>query len=139
MYRGNQQAQGLMTVTRQQILGEMAADFSKLKDLDGIAETDYQDLHTAPSAAELAKRAFTLGKRARDDQVSRLEAEVEGLRGRLVGSRATPEIANGPSATSSGITLEQYLAMSPKEARQLPPGVIDALTAQMATEAARGR
>jgi hypothetical protein len=139
MYRGNRQAQALQQLARQQLLGEMAADFGKLRDLDGIGETDYQDLHTAPSAAELAKRAFALGKRSGDEQVTRLQAEVEGLRGRLVGSRATPEPANGRVAASSGITIEQYLAMSPKEARSLPSGTIDELTRQMAAEAARGR
>ena len=137
MYRGNQQAQALMQTTRLQILQEMAADFANLRDLDGIADADYQHLHTAPSAAELAKRAFDLGKKARDEQVVRLEAELEGLRGRLVGSRATPERANGPSSSSDTITLEQYAAMSPKEARQLRPAQVDALTALMAAEAER--
>jgi len=74
MYRGNQQAQALMQTTRLQVLQEMAADFGNLRDLDGIADADYQSLHTAPSAAELAKRAFDLGKRSRDEQVARLEA-----------------------------------------------------------------
>jgi hypothetical protein len=137
MYRGNQQAQALMTTTRQQILQEMAADFSTLKNLDGIDDADYQSLHTAPSAADLAKRAFDLGKRSRDEQVVRLEAEVEGLRGRLVGSRATPERANGPSSSSDNMTLEQYAAMSPKEAAQLRPAQIDALTQLLAQEAER--
>jgi len=135
MYRGNQQAQALMTTTRQQVLAEMAADFGKLKDLDGIADADYQQLHTAPSAAELAKRAYDLGKKARDEQVARLEAELQGLRGRLVGSRATPEAANGASGGPGGMTIEQYRALTPRDARRLSSAQIDQMTALMAAEA----
>src|SRR5215471_20049986 len=64
MYRGNRQAQALMTTTRQQILQEMALDFAKLGEIEGIDADGYQSLHTAPSAADLAKRAFELGRKA---------------------------------------------------------------------------
>lgn len=139
MYRGNRQAQALTTATRQQILQEMAADFSRLKDLDpSITDEDYQKLHGAPSIIDLAKLAFDYGKRARDEQVARLEAENQGLRGRLVGSRATPEAHNGASADlSGGVSIEEYLAMSPKDARKLTSAQIDALTAQLASAAER--
>jgi hypothetical protein len=130
MYRGNRQAQALMTTTRQQVLAEMAADFSKLGQLEGVDADGYQSLHTAPSAAELAQRAYELGKKSRDDQVARLEAELIGLRGRLVGSKATPEPANGAGSQLAGITFEQYQAMSPREARKLSSAQIDAITAQ---------
>jgi hypothetical protein len=136
MYRGNQQASALMTTTRQQVLAEMASDFRTLADLPGIDQDGYQNLHSAPSAAELAKRAFDLGKKTRDEQVAKLEAEVQGLRGRLVGSRATPEKSNGVS-TGEEISIEQYAALSPKEARKLTPAQVDALTAQMAQAAQR--
>jgi hypothetical protein len=138
MYRGNRQAQALTSATRQQILQEMAADFGTLKDLDGVDEQGYQTLHTAPSAADLARRAYDLGKKARDEQVARLEAELQGLRGRLVGSRATPEAHNGASADVSGtVSIEDYLAMSPKEARKLSSAQIDAMTNQLAAMNAR--
>jgi hypothetical protein len=139
MYRGNRQAQALTTATRQQILTEMAADFGKLKDLDSsITDDDYQKLHAAPSVVDLAKLAFDYGKRARDEQVARLEAELQGLRGRLVGSRATPEAHNGASADmSGGISIDEYLAMSPKDARKLSSAQIDALTQQLAVAAER--
>jgi len=141
LYSGNRQAAALMQSTRQQILQEMAADFLTIGHMDGIDQDGYQSLHTAPSAAELAKRAFDLGKKSRDDQVAKLEAELTGLRGRLVGSRATPERTNGAGAPnlSGTIGLEEYLAMSPKDAAKLPSAVIDALTAQMASDAANGR
>jgi hypothetical protein len=139
MYRGNRQAQALTTATRQQILTEMARDFGTLKNLDPtITDDDYQKLHAAPSPVELAKLAFDFGKRARDEQVARLEAELQGLRGRLVGSRATPEAHNGTSADmSGGISIDDYLAMSPKEARKLSSAQIDALTQQLAASAER--
>ena len=137
MYRGNRQASALMQTTRQQVLQEMAADFSKLGELDGIGQDGYQSLHSAPSAAELAKRAFELGRKARDEQVTRLEAENEGLRGRLVGARATPEAQNGSGNILGGYTVEQYLAMTPKEAATLSSAQIDAITAQMAADAQR--
>ena len=137
MYRGNRQAQALMTTTRQQILTEMAADFAKLRELDGITEEDYQTLHAAPSAADLAKRAMDLGRKSRDEQVTRLQAEVEGLRGRLVGSKATPEPRNGGGDMLNGLSIEQYLALTPKEAAKLSSAQIDAMTAQIAAEAAR--
>ena len=139
MYRGNRQAQALTSATRQQILQEMAADFLKLKDLDpSITDEDYSKLHAAPSVVDLAKLAFDYGKRARDEQVARLEAELQGLRGRLVGSRATPEASNGGSADlSAGISMDEYLAMSPKDARKLTSAQIDALTAQLAQVAER--
>jgi hypothetical protein len=136
MYRGNQQASALMTTTRQQVLAEMASDFLKLGEIPGIDQDGYQNLHSAPSAAELAKRAFDLGKKTRDEQVAKLEAEVQGLRGRLVGSRATPEKSNGVSSGEE-ISIEQYAALSPKEARKLTPAQVDALTAQMAQAAQR--
>jgi len=141
LYSGNRQAAALMQTTRQQILQEMAADFANLGTLDGLDQDGYQALHAAPSAAELAKRAFDLGKKSRDDQVAKLEAELTGLRGRLVGSRATPEATNGSGAPnlSGTIGLEEYLAMSPKDAAKVPSAVIDALTAQMAADAANGR
>ena len=138
MYRGNRQAQALTTATRQQILLEMAADFGTVKDLDGLDEQGYQALHQAPSAAELAKRAYDLGRKSQGDKVARLEAELQGLRGRLVGSRATPEASNGgASDISAPISIEEYLAMSPKEAKKLSSAQIDALTAQLAAAAGR--
>ena len=141
LYSGNRQAQALMQSTRQQILQEMAADFSQLSKLDGLSEQDYQNLHTSPSAADLVKRAIDIGRKSRDDQVAKLEAELTGLRGRLVGSRATPEATNGAGAPnlSGTIGLEEYLAMSPKDAAKVPSAVIDALTAQMAADLANGR
>ncbi|HYW89970.1 MAG TPA: hypothetical protein VFB50_19510 [Chloroflexota bacterium] len=141
LYSGNRQAAALMQTTRQQILQEMAADFANLGQLDGLDQDGYQSLHSAPSAAELAKRAFDLGRKSRDDHVAKLEGELEGLRGRLVGSRATPERTNGSGAPnlSGTIGLEEYLAMSPKDAAKLPSATIDALTAQMASDAANGR
>jgi hypothetical protein len=138
MYRGNRQAQALTTATRQQILQEMAADFGTLKDLDGVSDDGYQSLHTAPSAADLARRAYDLGKKSKDEQIARLEAELQGLRGRLVGTRATPEAHNGASADISGtVSIEEYLAMSPKDARKLSSAQIDALTGQLAAAAER--
>jgi len=137
MYHGNRQAQALMTTTRQQILQEMAADFGKLKDLDGLTETDYQDLFASPSAADLAKRAMAIGARSKDEQIARLEAELQGLRGRLVGSRATPEAYNGSAGNPDVVSIEQYRALSPKDAKKLTAAQIDALTAQMASDASR--
>ena len=141
MYRGNRQAQALMTTTRQQILQEMASDFAKLGEIEGIDADGYQSLHTAPSAADLAKRAFELGRKATkgsaDEQIARLEAELQGLRGRLVGSRATPEAHNGSGSHLDGFSLEQYQALSPKDAAKLSSAQIDAMTAQMAADAQR--
>lgn len=142
MYHGNRQAQALQTTTRQQILQEMAAEFGKLKDLEGVSEADYQELFSAPSAVDLAKRAMHIGARGtsaqKDEQIARLEAELQGLRGRLVGSRATPEAHNGATTDlSGGISIEDYLAMSPKEARKLNSAQIDALTQQLAATAER--
>jgi hypothetical protein len=139
MYHGNRQAQALQQTTRQQVLAEMATEFGTLRDMDGVDDAGYQSLHTAPSAAELAKRAYELGKKARDDQVARLEAELQGLRGRLVGSRATPERANGATHSEGNITIEEYATLSPKDARKLSPSQIDAITAQLAADAARSR
>ena len=141
MYRGNRQAQALTTATRQQILTEMAVDFGKLRSLDpSITDTDYQQLHAAPSAVDLAKLAFDFGKRTRDEQVQKLEAELQGLRGRLVGSRATPEATNGAGAPNlGGLSVDDYLAMSPKDAAKLSSGQIDAITAQLAADHANGR
>lgn len=138
MYRGNRQAQALTSVTRQQILQEMAQDFGTLKDIDGIDEQGFLSLHTAPSATDLAKRAYDLGKKAKDEQIARLEAELQGLRGRLVGSRATPEAHNGASSDIGGtVSIEEYLAMSPKEAKKLTSAQIDAITTQLAAAAGR--
>jgi hypothetical protein len=137
MYRGNRQAQALQQTTRQQVLAEMAADFAKLGEIAGIDEAGYQSLHTAPSAAELAKRAFELGKASRDDQVARLEAELQGVRGRLVGSKATPEKANGAGGDSGSLSIEQYLALSPKDAAKLSSAQIDAITRQFIADQQR--
>lgn len=142
MYRGNREAQALMTTTRQQILQEMAADFAKLGEIEGLDADGYQSLHTAPSAADLARRAFELGRKATkgpaDEQIARLEAELQGLRGRLVGSRATPEAQNGPSPNMAGsVSLEDYLVMSPKDASKLSSAQIDALTQQLQQQAER--
>jgi hypothetical protein len=139
LYTGNRQAAALMASTRQQVLQEMAADFASLGTMDGLDQDGFQTLHSAPSAAELAKRAFDLGKKTRDEQVARLEAEVQGLRGRLVGSRATPEMQNGSGPELSNLTVEQYLALSPKEAAKLSSAQIDAMTAQLQADAANGR
>jgi hypothetical protein len=139
MYHGNRQASALQQTTRQQVLAEMAADFGTLKDLPGVDDEGYQALHTAPSAADLAKRAFDLGKKSQGDQIARLEAELQGLRGRLVGSRATPERANGATHSDGNVSIEEYATLSPKDARKLSPAQIDALTAQLAADAARSR
>jgi hypothetical protein len=137
MYRGNRQAQALMTTTRQQILGEMAADFAKIREVDGLSDEAYQSLHTAPSAAELAKRAMDIGRKSRDEQVTRLEAEIEGLRGRLVGSRATPMASNGAGAIEANMTIEQYQALGPKEAAKLSSAQVDAMMRQWSQDAQR--
>src|SRR5215472_1519877 len=137
MYHGNRQAQALQTTTRQQILQEMAADFLKLKDLEGVNEADYQELFSSPSAVDLAKRAMVIGARSKDEQIARLEAELQGLRGRLVGTRATPEAHNGAAGNPDVVSIEQYRAMSPKDARKLTTAQIDALTAQVASDASR--
>ena len=137
LYQGNRQAAALMATTRQQILQEMATDFSNLKNVDGLAEGDYQQLFEAPSAAELAKRAMAIGAKTKDEQIARLEAEVQGLRGRLLGSKATPEARNGSGEMLSNLTVEQYLALSPKDAAKLSSAQIDAITAQMAADASR--
>lgn len=134
LYRGNQQASALQTTTRQAILGQLAADFLRLKDAEGISEDDYAQLHTAADPAELARRAMALGKKAREDEVQKLQAELTQLRGRLVGMTASPQAANGLSAGTGGITIEQYRNMTPAEARQLSPRQIDALTAELARE-----
>src|SRR5215472_396714 len=138
LYSGNRQASALMQSTRQQILLEIVADFANLGKLDGLSEDDYQKLHASPSAADLVKQAIDIGKRARDEQLARLEAENQGLRGRLVGSRATPEAHNGQTTDlSNPVSIEEYLAMSPKEARKLSSAQIDALTNQLAAAAER--
>jgi len=140
LYSGNRQAAALMQSTRQQILQEMAVDFANLGKLDGLDQDGYQALHSAPSAAELAKRAFDLGKKSRDEQVAKLEGELEGLRGRLVGSRATPERTNGSGAPNlGGLSVDDYLALSPKDAAKLSSAQIDAITAQLAADHANGR
>jgi|SRR5215831_2849753 len=140
LYSGNRQASALMQSTRQQILQEMAADFANLGKLDGLSEADYQSLHASPSAADLVKRAIDIGKKSRDDQVAKLEGELEGLRGRLVGSRATPERTNGAGAPNlGGLSVDDYLALSPKEAAKLSSAQIDAITAQLAADHANGR
>jgi len=140
LYSGNRQAQALMQSTRQQILQEMAADFLNVGTDLGVDQEAYQTLHSAPSAAELAKRAFDLGKKSRDEQVAKLEAELQGLRGRLVGSRATPEATNGAGAPNlNGLSVDDYLAMSPKDAAKLSSAQIDAITAQLQADFANGR
>jgi hypothetical protein len=140
MYDGNRQAQALMSTTRQQVLADMAADFATVKDVQGLADADYQQLYSAPSAAELVKRAIDIGKKSRDDQVAKLEAELTGVRGRLVGSRATPEATNGAGAPNlNGPSVDDYLAMSPKDAAKLSSAQIDAITAQLAADFANGR
>lgn len=138
LYRGNQQASALQMSTRQAILGQLAADFLKLKDAQGITDEDYQQLHTAADPAELARRAIALGEKKREEQVAKLEAELLGLRGRLVGSRATPEAMNGQSAEMSGsVSPDEYAAMSAKDARKLTSAQIDAMTRQMQALAER--
>ena len=140
LYQGNRQAATLMAATRQQILQEMASEFSQLKNVAGLAEQDYQHLFEAPSAAELAKRAMAIGARSKDEQVAKLEAELTGLRGRLVGSRATSEATNGTGAPNlGGLSVDDYLAMSPKDAAKLSSAQIDAITAQLAADFANGR
>ena len=139
MYGGNKQAVALQEVTKQQILGQMAQEFSQLRGIEGIGDDGYQALHTAPSAADLAKRAYELGKKAEADRIAGLEAELQGLRGRLVGSRATPERANGGTYSDGNVSIEEYATMSPKDARKLSPSQIDALTAQLLADAERSR
>jgi hypothetical protein len=133
MYDGNRQAQELMSTTRSQVLSDLARDFSSVRELDAsMSDADYQQLHEAPTPSELVKRAFDLGKRSREEQIAKLEAELQGVRGRLVGSRATPEARNGQSADMSGtVSPDEYAAMSLKDARKLSSAQIDALTAQM--------
>ena len=137
LYQGNRQAATLMAATRQQVLQEMAADFANLRNVDGLAEADFQQLFEAPSAVELAKRAMAIGARGKDDRTARLEAELEGLRGRLVGSRATPLPANGSGSIEPTMTIEQYQALSAKEAAKLSPSQVDAMMRQWSQDAQR--
>jgi hypothetical protein len=133
LYRGNQQATALQTSTRQVILGQIAADFLRLRGSDGIDDQTYEQLHTAPDPAELAKRAIAIGRKQRDDDVAKLEAELTQLRGKLVGRTASPSPANG-IASSGGLTWDAYLSMSPSEARKLTPRQIDEVVAAHARE-----
>ena len=139
LYRGNQQAAAVQTSTRQAILSQIAADFVKLRGADGIDDAAYEQLHTAPDPAELARRAIALGRKQRDDEVHKLEAELTQLRGRLVGLTASPQPANGVAGGNGGITIDQYRNMTPADARKLTPRQIDALTAEMQRELQNGR
>lgn len=134
LYRGNQQASALQTTTRQAILGQLAADFLKLKGAEGISDEDYQQLHTAADPAELARRAINIGKTQRDDEVAKLQAELMQLRGRLIGRTASPQPANGVAGGSAGVSWDAYISMSPAEARKLTPRQIDAIVAEHARE-----
>lgn len=134
LYRGNQQASALQTSTRQVILGQLAADFLKLKGAEGISDEDYQQLHTAADPAELARRAISIGKTRRDDEVAKLQAELMQLRGRLIGRTASPQPANGVAGGSAGVSWDAYISMSPAEARKLTPRQIDAIVAEHARE-----
>lgn len=136
LYRGNQQASAIGTTVRQQILMQMAADFGKLKGADGVDDQAYEQLHTAANPVELVQRAMALGRKSRDDDVARLEAELTQLRGRLLGRTATPEPGNGNAGGASGISWDTYINMSPQEARKLTPRQIDAITAEHARELA---
>jgi hypothetical protein len=133
LYRGNQQASALQTSTRQAILGQIAADFLQLRGANGIDDQAYEQLHTAADPAELARRAIGLGRKQRDDEVAKLEAELTQLRGKLVGRTASPAPANG-IAGSGGLTWDAYISMSPQDARKLTPRQIDEVVAAHARE-----
>jgi hypothetical protein len=69
--------------------------------------------------------------------MTKLEAEIEGLRGRLVGSRATPMASNGAGAIEASMTIEQYQALGPKEAAKLSSAQVDAMMRQWSQDAQR--
>jgi len=59
------------------------------------------------------------------------------VRGRLVGSRASPEARNGSGAIEATMSIEQYQALSPKEAAKIPPAQVDAMMREWQADAAR--
>lgn len=134
----NQQTGKLEQSIRSQIVQQMAADFGKLQGIEGIGDDGYKKLHGAKDAAELAKSAFELGKKARDEEIAGLQAELAAARGRAVGQAAAPEHANGHANGNGRLTWDAYRAMSAKEARKLTAAQIDAVTAEHFAEVAKG-
>lgn len=130
---------------RNAALQEIVDSFKSVKDIEGIGEDGLTELWASPNPGELAKKAFTLGqkqaKAAADERIAELEAKLTEANGKRVGSSLTPERSNGSSAGSLKLSLDQYQRMSARDLRKagITSADIDAMTAEMQAEAARGR
>lgn len=130
---------------RNAALAEIAESFKSIKDVEGVGEDGLTELWSAPTPADLARRAFEMGaksaKTTADERIAELEAQLTEERGRRAGSSLTPERQNGSSGGGPRLTLDQYQRMSARDIRKagISSADIDAMTAELAAEAARGR
>jgi hypothetical protein len=118
MYQSKQSGNQALELARQQVHQQMAADFATVKDLDGATEADMQDLLQASSMSDFAKKVHTIGRRALEDRITKLEAELQAARAHAVGARATPEAANGAGRIGQ-FAMHDLQGMSLKEIRKL--------------------
>jgi len=118
IYQSTLQGNQALDIARQQVHQQMAADFATVKDLDGATEADMQELLKASSMSDFAKRVHSIGRRALEDRITKLEAELQAARAHAVGSRATPEAANG-SGRIGQFAMHDLQSMGLKEVRKL--------------------
>lgn len=118
MYQSTQSGNQALELARQQVHQQMAADFATVKDLDGATDADMQELLKASSMSDFAKKVHTIGRRALEDRITKLEAELQAARTHAVGARATPEAANGAGRIGQ-FAMHDLQGMGLKEARKL--------------------
>jgi len=112
--QGNQ----ALDIARQQVHAQMAADFATVKDLDGATDDDMRDLMGAASMSDFARKVHAIGRRGLEARVTKLEAELQAARAHAVGSRATPEAANGAGRIGQ-VVMHDLQNMPLKDVRKI--------------------
>lgn len=108
----------LFVEAEKRVFSKIAQDFASLKGHDGIDEDGFKSLLEAPSVAEYGARAFALGSKSRDAEVTTLTARVRELEGKLSGKAPSPLAANGHTSGGGAPTNLTGMRRAYFEARQ---------------------
>jgi len=139
IYQQTLQGNQALDIARQQVHQQMAADFATVKNLEGATDADMQELMKSGSMSDFAQKVHAIGRRGLEDRITKLEAELQAARARSVGSRATPEPANGAGRIGQ-VSFHDVEKMSLKDARKLEGSPeYDRMVQQFLADSAAGR
>jgi hypothetical protein len=107
----------IFRAAEEMVLGSFKADWTTVKDLEGIGDDGLSKLNTVPSTVDAVRevhaRAYAAGqakaKAESQARIARLQAEVKSLRTGVVARAPQPAAANGAAVPAKGGFLQRAI------------------------------